>query len=166
MTSSVCRCINYLVSKVNSLQTQISDKSAATFYAQNVIVINDNSFVPFGSVGENIGTGITSISATNFNIATPGTYYVSFQISAEDTSTSPITQGAGGNYSVYLNGSELTYTIVSSFSKISPTIPIIIQTVGGYIIKVTTANSLLQIMYKTPLTTGIIGNRILTIMQL
>lgn len=84
--------------------------------------------VSFPQTAVTNGTGITRISDTAFNLATPGTYFVNFNVSATEA----------GQLDLTLNGTEIPYTVSGKGAGNS-------QITGTSLITTTTPNSVLTV---------------------
>jgi hypothetical protein len=85
--------------------------------------------MPFPELGPGGSGAISALNATTFQLATIGTYYVTFQVSVTEA----------GQLELTLNGAVLAYTVVGRDTGTS-------QIVGQALVTTTSANSTLQVL--------------------
>ena len=108
--------------------------SYAEFYAlmpsDNAASVALGAAVDFPRSGPHDGTStITSLSASTFNLATIGTYQISFQVSVDEP----------GQLELSLNGAAQAYTVVGRATGTS-------QIVGDFLVTTTSVNSVIAIV--------------------
>ena len=104
----------------------------ADFYAlmppDNAATVAPGTDVSFPQDGPNSGSGITRVSATEFNLEEIGTYQVLFEVSITEA----------GQLILTLNGADLAYTVVGRATGAS-------QIIGMAIVSTTVINSILTV---------------------
>ncbi|WP_138751784.1 collagen-like protein [Paenibacillus sinopodophylli] len=104
----------------------------ADFFAlmplDNAATVAPNTDVSFPQDGPFNGTAITRINASSFNLASIGTYQVSFQVNVNEA----------GQLILTLNGTNLAYTVVGRATGTS-------QIVGIALVQTTVINSVLTV---------------------
>jgi len=115
---------------------------AVDFYA---LMPNDNSAtiapgtnIQFPNNGPIVGTNITRLDASTFNLVTPGSYLVQFQVSINEP----------GQLCILLNSIELSYTVVGRATGTN-------QLVGLSIINTNIPNSIISIRNPASETTAL-----------